>query len=82
MKRVGDDIPEDLGREAPERRQAAARATAFVGLILWREHGGELVEVAAFVVRPAARVDNFLDVLPPASSSNATNSALLVRLAS
>jgi len=82
MERERGDLAEDLGREAPERRQAAARAAAFVGLVLWREHGGELVEVLAFVVRPAARVDNFLDVLPPASSSNATNSALLVRLAS
>ena len=82
MERERGDLAEDLGRDVPERRQATARATAFVGLILWREHGGELVEVAAFVVRPAARVDNFLDVLPPASSSNATNSALLVRLAS
>ena len=64
MERERGDLPENLGRDAPERRQATARATAFVGLILWREHGGELVEVAAFVVRPAARVDNFLDVHP------------------
>ena len=43
MKRVGDDLPEDLGREAPERRQAAARATAAIGGRLRREHRGELV---------------------------------------
>ena len=64
MERERGDLAENLGRDVPERRQATARATAFVGLILWREHGGELVEVAAFVVRPAARVDNFLDVHP------------------
>ena len=64
MERERGDLAENLGRDAPERRQAAARAAAFVGLVLWREHGGELVEVLAFVVRPAARVDNFLDILP------------------
>ena len=53
MERVGDDLPEDLGREAPQRREAAARAAASVGLVLWREHGSELVEVVALVVRPA-----------------------------
>ena len=54
MERERGDLPQDLGREAPERRQAPGRAAASVGLVLWREHGGELVEVAAFVVRPAA----------------------------
>ena len=52
MERVGDDLPEDLGREVPQRREAAARAAASVGLVLWREHGSELVEVVALVVRP------------------------------
>ena len=28
---VGDDAPEDLGRDAPQRREAAARAAAAVG---------------------------------------------------
>ena len=60
MEGVGDDSPENLGREAPERRQAPARAAASVGLVLWREHRGELVEMEAFVFRPAARIDHFL----------------------
>ena len=63
MERERDDLAEDLGREAPERREAAARAAAsVVGRRLRREHGGELVEVATFVVRPAARVDHFLEI--------------------
>ena len=62
MERVGDYLPEDLGREVPERREAAARAAAAVGLVLRREHGGELVEVLALVSRPAARVDHFLEI--------------------
>ena len=62
MEGVGDDSPEDFGREAPERRQAPARAAASVGLVLWREHRGELVEMEAFVFRPAARIDHFLDI--------------------
>ena len=60
MERERGDLPQDLGREAPERREAAARAAAFVGLVLWREHRGELVEMEAFVFRPAARIDHFL----------------------
>ena len=44
MKRVGDDLPEDLGREAPQRREVAARAAAAVGgRWRWRQHGGESV---------------------------------------
>ena len=63
MEGVGDDSAEDLVREAPERREAAARAAAsVVGRRRRREHRGELVEVEAFVVRPTARVDHFLDV--------------------
>ena len=47
MERQRGDLPEDFGRKAPERRQATARAAASVGLVLWREHRGELVEVLA-----------------------------------
>ena len=43
MERVGDDLPEDFRREAPQRREAAARAAAAVGGRLRREHRGELV---------------------------------------
>ena len=63
MERERGDLPEDLGRDAPERRQAAARAAAsVVGRRRRREHGGESVEVEASVVRPAARVDHFLEI--------------------
>ena len=62
MERVGDDLPEDLGREVPQRREAAARAAASVGLVLWREHGSELVEVVALVVRPASGGNHFLEI--------------------
>ena len=49
------DVAEDLGRDAPEQRQAAGRAAATI--VLRREHRGELVEVAALVVCPAAQSD-------------------------
>ena len=63
MERERGDLPEDLGREAPERRQATARAAASVsGRRRRREHRGELVEVVAFVVCPAVRVDHSPDI--------------------
>ena len=62
MERERGDAPEDLGREVPERREAAARAAAPVGLVLWREHGGELVEMVASVGLPVARVDYSFDI--------------------
>ena len=62
MERERCDLAEDLRRDAPERRSAAGRTAT--GIVLRREHRGELVEVVAFVVRPAARVDHFLDILP------------------
>ena len=53
MERERGDLPEDLGRDVPERREAAARAAASaVGRRRRREHRGELVEVVARVVRP------------------------------
>ena len=61
MERERGDVAEDLGRDAPERRQAAGRAAA--AIVLRREHRGELVEVAALVICPAARVDHFLHIL-------------------
>ena len=33
MERERGDLAEDLGREAPERREAAARAAATVGFV-------------------------------------------------
>ena len=60
MERERCDLPEYLGRDAPERRSAAGRAAT--GIVLRREHRGELVEVVPFVVRPAASVDHSFDI--------------------
>ena len=53
MKREGDDYPKDLGRDVGGGRRHR------------REHRRELVEVETLVVRPAARVDHFLEICRP-----------------
>ena len=61
MRPVLHDPPKEFRREAPERREAPARAAPPV-VRLRRQHQRESIEVAVAVARPAARVDHLLDI--------------------
>ena len=62
MKREGNDLADDLRREAPERIDAQLPA---VGVGFWREHEGELADVQALVVCEGARGPHLSKVREP-----------------
>ena len=61
MERERGDLPEYLGRDAPERRSAAGRAAP--GIVLRREHRGEPVDAREVLYGADTAPIGFSDVL-------------------